>query len=118
MTYPDTISAYHKLRESPIGQSQLTSLVLDCVILSHRHRRPAARTREDIAIYDYKIGRTTEMPAFMRDVLSDVWRLQQGETLRARTRIWELVRAVESLEKETWDREGAVEDLGSVNGKA
>ncbi len=56
------------------------------------------------------------MPGFMQDVLSETWRLQQGETVRARTRIWELVRAVDGLEKETWNREGAVEDLGGVTG--
>ena len=33
---------------------------------------------------------------------------------RSRDRIGELVREVEALEKETWDRKDAVEDLGSA----
>jgi len=112
MTYPDTISVYHKLRDAP--QEAPTSVVLDCVILSHRHRRAAARTIEDVVVYDYRKGGKTEMPAFMRDVLADTWELQLQETVRARTRIWELIDAVEKLEKETWDRDDAVEDLGSA----
>ncbi|EFX00054.1 hypothetical protein CMQ_7056 [Grosmannia clavigera kw1407] len=116
MTYPDSISVYHKLRVPPATNSTSTSLLLDCMVLSHRQMRIAARTFEDIAIYDYRVARKTEMPEFMHNVLVDVWRQQQDETVRARTRIWELARAVEQLEKKTWDRPDAVEDVGSAAG--
>ncbi|KAI1499736.1 Thioesterase/thiol ester dehydrase-isomerase [Biscogniauxia marginata] len=112
MTYPDSISVYHKLRAQPSPSD--TSLILDCVILSHRHRRVAARTEEDIVVYDYRQAQKTRVPPFALDLLRDTWRLQEEETRRARERVWGLIREVESLEKETWDREDAVEDLGAA----
>ncbi|KAK7754157.1 hypothetical protein SLS62_003734 [Diatrype stigma] len=115
MTYPDRVSVYHKLRSLP--EASDTSLILDCVILSHKHRRVAARTEEDIVIYDYKGARKTAMPPFVLDVFLETWRLQEEETRRARGRIWELVKEVETLEKETWNREDAVEDLGAAAGQ-
>lgn len=83
-------------------------------MLSHNHRRIAARLYEDVSFYDYRIASKTQMPEFMREVLTDVWRQQQAEMVRARTRIWELAATVERLEKGTWDRADAVEDLGSA----
>ncbi len=91
-----------------------TSLILDCVILSHRHRRVAARTFEDIAIYDYREAKKTVLPDFMLDVLRDTWRRQEERAGWARERIWGLLKEVECLEKETWDRKDAVEDLGAA----
>jgi hypothetical protein len=92
--------------------------MLDCIVLSHQHRRIAARLEEDIVVYDYKAARKTSMPGFMAELFADTYRLQEAETLRARTQIWDLINAVEALEKETWDREDAVEDLGSAKGSA
>ncbi|KAI1643059.1 thioesterase-like superfamily-domain-containing protein [Daldinia loculata] len=114
MTYPDTIAAYHKLRSQPSATD--TSLVLDCIILSHLHRRVAARTEEDIVIYDYGAAQKTSVPPFALGAFQDVWRRQEEETREARQRIWELVKRVEGLEKGTWDRPGAVEDLGGKGG--
>ncbi|OTA67117.1 hypothetical protein K449DRAFT_389865 [Hypoxylon sp. EC38] len=111
MTYPDTISAYHKLRSLPSPTD--TSLILDCIILSHNHKRVAARTDEDIVIYDYKAARKTAVPPFALDTFRDIWRLQEEEIRRARARIWSLVGEVEALEKETWDKPDAVEDMGA-----
>ncbi|KAI1774267.1 thioesterase-like superfamily-domain-containing protein [Hypoxylon cercidicola] len=110
MTYPDTISAYHKLRYEPAASH--TSLALDCVILSHRHRRVAARTEEDVVVYDYAAARKTPVPPFALAAFRDVWSLQLDETRRARARIRELTGLVEGLERETWDRSDAVEDTG------
>ncbi|KAK8062329.1 hypothetical protein PG997_014426 [Apiospora hydei] len=115
VVYPDRISVYHKLRSLPSESD--TSLILDCMILSHKHRRIAARTEEDVVIYDYREGKKTTMPQFVLQTFRDTWERQEGETRRARLRIQELAREVEALEKETWDREDAVEDLGAA-GKA
>ncbi|KAI0139505.1 thioesterase-like superfamily-domain-containing protein [Hypoxylon sp. NC0597] len=112
MTYPDTISAYHKLRSLPSATD--TSLILDCIILSHNHKRVAARTEEDIVIYDYKAARKTVVPPFALDTFRDIWRLQEEEIQRARARIWSLVGQVEVLEKETWDKPDAIEDMGAA----
>ncbi|RYP52863.1 hypothetical protein DL769_010600 [Monosporascus sp. CRB-8-3] len=110
------ISVYHKLRALP--EASDTSLILDCVILSHRHRRAAATTEEDVVIYDYKEAKKTTMPPFVLDVFRDTWRLQEEEVRRARSRVWDSIREVEGLEKETWNREDAVEDLGSTGKKS
>jgi hypothetical protein len=113
IVYPDTISVYHKLHDRPTTDPAPTSIFLDCIILSHNHRRVAARMEEDIAIYDYKKQGKTEMPPFMRVLLDRTFQEQEEETLRARRRIWELIKEVEKLEGETWNREDPVEDMGS-----
>ncbi|AEO63182.1 uncharacterized protein THITE_2108089 [Thermothielavioides terrestris NRRL 8126] len=112
MVYPDKISVYHKLRARPEGDPAPSSFFLDCIVLSHQHRRIACRLEEDIVVYDYRVGGKTSMPDFMVALFDETWKLQERETVRARTRIWELIRAVEKLEKETWDRPDAVEDMG------
>ncbi|KAK4240178.1 hypothetical protein C8A03DRAFT_31747 [Achaetomium macrosporum] len=114
MVYPDKISVYHKLRAKPEGDPAPSSFFLDCIVLSHQHRRASCRLEEDIVIYDYKAGGKTSMPSFMVELFEKTWKLQQQETLRARTRIWDLIRSVEKLEKETWDRPDAVEDMGGL----
>lgn len=114
MTYPDRVSVYHKLRFPPSAQPFPTSLILDAIVLSHKHRRASARIEEDVVIYDYRAARKTEMPSFMRDVLESTYQQQETEKVRARARIWELVATVQKLEKETWDRPDAVEDLGGA----
>lgn len=121
MVYPDTISVYHKLRHPPDTGSERggetpapSSLVLDCIVISHQHRRVAARLEEDIVVYDYQAARKTAMPPFVRDMLAKTWTAQLRETARARERTWELVRAVERLERGTWDRKGAMEAWGSA----
>lgn len=115
LVYPDKISVYHKLRYPPLSpQLPKESLILDAVVLSHKHRRVAAKMEEDIVVYDYKAVAKTTVPPFMRKELDDTYRLQEVEKTRARERIWELVRQVERLEKETWDRFDAVEDSGSA----
>lgn len=118
LTYPDRVSVYHRLRHPPSSSqpSSSSSLILDAAVFSHRHRRVSARVEEDVVIYDYRAARKTEMPAFMRDVLEGTFARQQDEAVRARGRIWELIRGVERLEKETWDRPDAVEDVGGAAG--
>ncbi|KAK3350453.1 thioesterase-like superfamily-domain-containing protein [Neurospora tetraspora] len=112
MVYPDRISVYHRLSSPP--QQGVTSFFLDCIVLSHQHRRAAARLEEDVVIYDYRKAGKTAMPEFMLNQFEKTWKLQQEETIRARKRIWELIGGVERLERETWDREDAKEDLGSA----
>ncbi|KAK3995595.1 thioesterase-like superfamily-domain-containing protein [Cladorrhinum sp. PSN332] len=115
MVYPDKISVYHKLRAQPAAEPVAPSnFMLDCIVLSHQHKRVSAKLEEDIVVYDYKAARKTSMPDFMLELFNETWEMQEAEETRARTRIWELINAVEKLEKETWDREDAVEDMGSA----
>lgn len=53
MAWPDRISVYHKLRAAPTASTD--SFILDVLILSERHQRPAARCVEDIVVYDYRV---------------------------------------------------------------
>jgi hypothetical protein len=115
MVYPDKISVYHRLRARPTSgphQPAPSAFLLDCIVLSHQHRRVACRLEEDIVVYDYKKAGKTGMPGFMVDMFEQTWRLQEEEMVRARTRIAGLIEAVERLEGETWNRPDAVEDMG------
>ncbi|KAB5550865.1 thioesterase-like superfamily-domain-containing protein [Coniochaeta sp. 2T2.1] len=120
MTYPDRISVYHRLRHDPSSSSSSSpsspeppsAFTLDCIVLSHNAQRIAARLEEDIVIYDYRKAGKTAMPGYMVDIFGETYKMQEAEMRRARARIWELIGRVEELERGTWDREGAVEDLG------
>ncbi len=111
MTWPDHISVFHKLRALPSHTS--SSFVLDVMILSELHQRPAARCVEDIVVYDYKAGKKVDIRPFMMAAFERTWKDQEEERMRVEKRIAELESAVGSLERETWNREGAVEDFGS-----
>ncbi|KAN0114439.1 Thioesterase/thiol ester dehydrase-isomerase [Hyaloscypha variabilis] len=111
MTYPDHISVFHKLRALP--SKDTSSFVLDVLILSELHQRPAARCVEDIVVYDYRAGKKVAVRPFMMKAFEETWRDQEEERKRVESRIQEVERAVAELERETWNREGAVEDLGS-----
>lgn len=112
VVYPDRVSVYHKLRSLPLATD--TSLVLDCVILSHKHRRIAARTEEDMLIYDYANNKKTTIPPFALGVLQNTFLRQEKEKVHARTKVWALISEVEALEKDTWNRIDAVEDSGTA----
>jgi hypothetical protein len=64
-------------------------------------------------VYDYKAGRKVNIRPFMMKAFEQTWREQEEEKARVEKRIIEVESAVGELEKETWNREGAVEDLGS-----
>jgi len=88
--------------------------VLDVLILSEVHQRPAARCVEDIVVYDYRKGKKTPLAPFMAEAFKETWRLQEESKKRNSERVNHLLDRVRSLEKDTWDRADAVEDLGSA----
>ena len=112
MKYPDHITVYHKLGTEPHSGSD--AMLFDVVIMSELHQRIAARVLEDVVIYDYRIGKKTSMPPFMVDVLRETWRLQEEAKQVNSDRVRGLLDRVRKLETESWDREGAVEDMGSA----
>jgi hypothetical protein len=115
MTWPDHISVFHKLRQSPsTPTSDPSSFILDVLILSELQQRPAARCEEDIVVYDYRAGKKTEIRGFMREQFERTWEEQEKERRRVEGRIKEVEQAVERLEGETWNRQGAKEDMGSA----
>lgn len=115
MKWPDHVTVYHKLGSIPEHDSD--AFILDVLILSERHRRPAARCVEDIVLYDYVKGKKLRLSArpFMLDVFKETWRLQEEEKTRNTQRLAELMETVRGLEKDTWDRADAKEDFGSAS---
>lgn len=112
MKYPDRISVYHKLANEPTEST--TGFIFDVVIMSEVHQRIAARVTEDCPVYDYRVGKKATLPPFMLDVLRETWRLQEEAKRDNTERGHGLLDRVRRLEMGSWDREGAVEDLGSV----
>lgn len=110
MAWPDHISVYHKFRSVPNGSTD--SFLLDVVILSERHQRPAARCIEDLVLYDYRQGSKTPIKEFMMQQFQEHWKAQEEAKARNEAKVRALVESIDRLEKETWDREGAVEDTG------
>lgn len=82
--------------------------------MSELHQRPAARCEEDIVVYDYRVGKKLPIGGFMKDAFQRTWFEQEEERSRVEGRIWEVERAVGELENDTWNKEGAVEDMGGA----
>ncbi|KAG8630275.1 hypothetical protein KVT40_001894 [Elsinoe batatas] len=112
MTYPDRVTVYHKLATEPTSATD--SFVLDVLILSELHQRPAARCVEDIVVYDYQKAKKAPLKPFMVDAFRETWRLQEEAKVSNSERVHDLLKRVRSLEQETWDRSNAVENMGSV----
>jgi len=110
MAWPDRICVYHKLRSAPTPSAD--SFILDVLIVSERHQRPAARCVEDIVVYDYERGRKAPLRPFMVQKFQETFALQEEAKARNGRRVRELLGRVEKLERGNWDREGAVEDMG------
>ena len=112
MAWPDRISVYHKLRSAPTVSPD--SFTLDVLILSEKHQRPAARCVEDIVVYDYRKGMKSPLRDFMVDKFRETFTMQEEARQRNAARIEHLLQRVEWLEKESWDKIGAVEDMGTA----
>lgn len=89
--------------------------ILDVVILSELHRRPAARCVEDIAVYDYRAARKSTMKPFMVKKLLETYELQEEAKQKYGSKVLELINKVQRLEQGTWDRPDAKEDHGGAN---
>ena len=111
MAWPDRISVYHKLRSLPTSSTD--SFILDVIIISERHQRPAARCVEDIVVYDYRKGKKTPLRAFMVEKFQETWEAQEEAKRRNENRVRSLLERVQKLERDSWDRKGAKEDLGT-----
>ena len=110
MAWPDRISVYHKLRSAPTASTD--SFILDVLILSEKRQRPAARCVEDIVVYDYRLGQKSPLREFMVDRFQETFRLQEESKRLNNAKVRELLRRVQRLERVSWDRSGAAEDMG------
>ncbi|KAH8727257.1 thioesterase-like superfamily-domain-containing protein [Phaeosphaeriaceae sp. PMI808] len=112
MQWPDRVTVLHKLRSKP--QSDADHFLLDVVILSERHRRPAARCIEDIVVYDYNKAKKSPLAPFMVTKFREIFDLQEQAKERYSGRVRGLLDRVEQLEKSSWDKKDAVEDVGGT----
>lgn len=106
------ITVLHKLRTKPATDAD--HFILDVLILSEVHRRPAARCVEDIVVYNYTKAKKSALPPFMIDKFRETFDLQEQAKEKNGERVQRLLDRVRRLEQESWDREGAVEDMGSA----
>lgn len=107
MTYPDHVTVYHRLGTEP--QEGTDTFIFHAIILSELHQRPAARCTEENVLYDYQKAKKTPLQPFMLSVLRETWKLQEQAKLHNSGRVKQLLTRVQQLEKNSWDREGAVE---------
>ncbi|KAI2643639.1 hypothetical protein GGS21DRAFT_27357 [Xylaria nigripes] len=103
---------YHKVSLCP--ERIHTALKLESVVLSHKHRRVAARSVEVLGTYDYKNATVVELPPFVRYGMRKYWEKQWRQITWADWRIARLREDVKDLAKATWNHENAVEDFGTA----
>lgn len=111
MTWPDRISVFHKLRSRPDETTE--SIILDVMILSENKQRPAARCLEDVVVYDYRTSKKTTLPPFMLDQFQRTYDLQKAAETTNRDKMGSLFAKIRNLERNSWDRLDAQEDLGN-----
>ena len=85
--------------------------ILDVLILSELHRRPAARCVEDIVVYDYKAAKKAPLKPFMVEKFRETWQLQEQTKEAYGNKVNELIRRVEVLENDCYSKP---EDVGSA----
>ncbi|OCK82422.1 hypothetical protein K432DRAFT_380428 [Lepidopterella palustris CBS 459.81] len=113
MKWPDHVTVLHKLRSQPTPDT--SHFILDVLILSELHQRPAARCMEDIVVYDYRKGKKAPMRPFMVEKFRETFELQEKAKQKYGARVLDLISRVRTLEKGSWDRPNAKENMGSAN---
>jgi hypothetical protein len=110
MTFPDHITVLHKLRQNPADDAD--HFILDVLILSELHQRPAARCIEDIVVYDYVKGKKAPLKPFMAEAFQNTFKEQELAKKENVERVSGILERVRDLEVKSWDREDAKEKLG------
>lgn len=114
MTWPDSICVYHRLRSRPTETTE--SMLLDVMILSDLHQRPAARCLEDVVVYHYPTAKKSPLAPFMLQQFQETFDLQEAAKKKNQAKVKSIDDQVRRLETESWDRPDAKEDFG--NGKS
>jgi Thioesterase-like superfamily len=110
MTFPDSFTVYHRLHPT----TEQSAFTLSVMILSEKHRRISARCLEDIVFYDYQKAQKALFPDYMIKEFTETLRLQEEAKIKWNGRVRELLVKVEDLEKASWNRTDAVEDMGTA----
>ncbi|MCJ1437387.1 hypothetical protein MMC27_006774 [Xylographa pallens] len=112
LAFPNHFTIYHRLTEHVSESASPTRLLLSSLLLSSAAQRPAARIQEEIVIFDYRTQKSARLPEHMQDMLRVRWEEQEQTKTMWENRVKQVEEMVEGLEKESWNREGAVEDMG------
>ncbi|KAF4983549.1 hypothetical protein FZEAL_1084 [Fusarium zealandicum] len=128
MTYPDRVTVLHRLIHAP--SQDANHIWLESIILSERHRRVAAKTFEDIVVYDYNAEKKVPLEGFMVEAFRKVWQRQESCRRDQEKKIEECHTALAELEallpeenspSQPWvprGREGTVEDPAKLASEA
>lgn len=112
LKYPDRITVLHRLVEKPTSDTD--AFVLEAIVLSELHQRIAAKITEDIVVYDYRLSKKTPLRPFMVEAMGRMYHEQTIASTNARTMMRNIEKRIRKVEKSTWDKDGAVEDLGAT----
>jgi len=112
LTFPDHFTIYHRLKEPVSENASPTKILFSSLLLSTAAQRPSARIREEIVVFDYRIQKSARLPEHMLNVLRARWEEQEQTKARWEKRAKQLEEMVEGLENKSWNKQGAVEDVG------
>jgi hypothetical protein len=96
MTFPDQVTVLHKLVTKPDDTSD--RILMEAVAYSHKHKRPAARFFEDIAVYDYRAARKAPLKPFMVKEMQIMYELQEQRRQQTEEKVQELLQSLEDLQ--------------------
>lgn len=99
MEYPDRVTVIHKLASKPDNTSD--HILLEAIIISEEHRRPAARCFEDIVVYDYRAAKKTPLKGHMVEELRQIYDLQEESKRDYEEKAANLIRFVDQIESTT-----------------
>ena len=108
MDWPNRISVYHKLHSPPSLNDG--SFVLNVMITSDKHRRPAARCLETLVVYDYSRKSKSPLKTFMIENFQRTFALQEESRERNQRLLQNLFARTDKLERQSWRDPAAVED--------
>jgi hypothetical protein len=66
-------------------------------------------------VYDYQKAKKSALPPFMVEKFQQTFEMQEQAKEKYGQKVRALLERVVRLEKESWDREGAVEDFGGAH---
>ncbi|OAA50185.1 Thioesterase/thiol ester dehydrase-isomerase [Beauveria brongniartii RCEF 3172] len=90
------VTVLHKLVTKPDDTSD--RILMEAVAYSHKHKRPAARFFEDIAVYDYRAAAKAPLKPFMVKEMQVMYELQEQRRQQTEQKVQELLQSLEDLE--------------------
>jgi len=112
LAFPNHFTIYHRLSQPVSLTESPTRLLFSALLLSTGAQRPSARFEEEDIIFDYRTQKSARLPDHMLDMLRLRWEAQEKARRVWQARANEIEEAITDLENATWNKNGAVEDMG------